>query len=41
MLRRADVAKILPCVPAAITAIDATNTIKSAAKMFKPKRENR
>lgn len=32
MLRRADVAKMLPCVPAAITASDATNTIKSVIK---------
>lgn len=30
MLRRADVAKMFPCVPAAITASDATNTMKSA-----------
>lgn len=30
MLRNADVAKILPCVPAAMTATEATNTIKSA-----------
>lgn len=29
MLRRADVAKIFPCVPAAITASDATKTMKS------------
>lgn len=32
MLRRADVAKMLPCVPAAITASDATNTMKSDDK---------
>lgn len=32
MLRRADVAKMLPCVPAAITASDGTNTIKSVSK---------
>lgn len=32
MLRRADVAKMLPCVPAAITASDGTNTIKSVRK---------
>lgn len=30
MLRSADVAKILPCVPAAMTATEATNTMKSA-----------
>ncbi len=29
MLRRADVAKMFPCVPAAITASDATKTMKS------------
>lgn len=29
MLRKADVAKMFPCVPAAITAIDATKTMKS------------
>ncbi|TNN85713.1 hypothetical protein EYF80_003960 [Liparis tanakae] len=34
MLRRAEVAKMLPCVPAAITAKDATNTMKSV-KMFR------
>lgn len=30
MLRSADVAKMLPCVPAAMTATEATNTMKSA-----------
>lgn len=29
MLRRAEVAKMLPCVPAAMTAKDAINTMKS------------
>lgn len=29
MLRNADVAKMLPCVPAAMTATEATNTMKS------------
>lgn len=30
MLRSAEVAKMFPCVPAAMTASDATNTMKSA-----------
>ena len=38
MLRRAEVAKMLPCVPAAITANDATNTMKSTGKEFNQQR---
>lgn len=41
MLRRADVAKMFPCVPAAITASDATNTMKSArARDDRSEKEN-
>lgn len=39
MLRRADVAKMLPCVPAAITASDATKTMKSAGNQADGRRK--
>lgn len=41
MLRRADVAKMLPCVPAAITASDATNTMKSVEETEEAVREQK
>lgn len=41
MLRSADVAKMLPCVPAAITASDATKTIRSGIRTSGEETEKR